>query len=310
MTTLPQALRPLPELAAIAFHGADAASFLHGQLSTDVAQMPVGAVGLSTYNSAMGRVLASLVLYRRAPDAFVALVAADLAAALRKRLAMFVLRAKVTVTDPAAGRTIRGAAGADDLAAVLGPVPERGQGAATTHGDLVAWPDGRVVLVPGEGADEAVTGPGEPSAAFALHGIRAGVPLVTLATQDQFVPQSLNLDLLGGVNFRKGCYPGQEIVARMQYLGRLKERLFAFTTPAAPPAPGTPLVGAGTTEPALGTVVNAAPAADGTLLLAVAHYDAAMAGTLRLAGADGTRVEVVALPYAVPAPVAPQRVKL
>jgi len=308
---------PFDDLAGIAFDGPDAAAFLHGQLSTDVAAMPVGAVGLTTYNSPKGRVLASLVLFRRAPEAFLALVAADLAPALRKRLTMFVLRAKLTVSDATAGKTIIGIGGAgskDALARVFQAVPDPGQGAAAAAGDLVGFPDGRVVAICDQAAAATLAAqlalpPGAPGA-FALLGIRAGVPLVTQATQDRFVPQALNFDLLGGVHFRKGCYPGQEIVARMQYLGRLKERLFAFRADAPPPAAGAALVAADAPEPVLGTVVNAAPVDGGSEFLAVASYDGAVAGSLRLGAPDGPAPVVLPLPYDVPVPVAPPRVKL
>lgn len=314
---VPGVAAPLDEFAGIGFDGADAATFLHGQLSTDVAAMPVGAVGISAYCSPKGRVLATLVLHRRASDAFLALAAADLAAALRKRLAMFVLRAKVAVSDATAGKTIVGIAGdasGEAFARALPDAPRAGHGTATSDSIVVAFPDGRAVVI----ADPATAGalparlglPSEPSGAFALAGIRAGVPLVTQATQDLFVPQALNLDLLDGVNFRKGCYPGQEIVARMQYLGRLKERLFAFRVDMPPPVPGTSLFAAGAPEPVLGTVVNAAAAGSGSEFLAVANYDSAVAGTLRLGAPDGPAPVVVPLSYAVPVPVAPQRVKL
>lgn len=307
----------LDEFAGMAFDGSDAATFLHGQLSTDVTAMPVGAVGLSSYNSPKGRVLATLVLYRRAPDAFLALVATDLAAALRKRLAMFVLRAKVVVSDATAGKAIVGIGGEgsrEALARVLPEAPAPGNAIATPEGIVMAFPDGRTVIIAEPAAASAWSArlglPPEPSAAFALAGIRAGVPLVTQATQDRFVPQALNLDLLDGIHFRKGCYPGQEIVARMQYLGRLKERLFAFRADAPPPAPGTALFAAGAPEPVLGTVVNAAPVGGGGAFLAVASYDSAVDGSLRLGAPDGPALAVEPLPYTVPVPAAPQRVKL
>lgn len=308
---------PLDAFAGIGFDGPDAATFLHGQLSTDVISMPVGAVGLATYNSPKGRVLASLVLFRRTPDAFIALVAADLAAALRKRLAMFVLRAKVVVSDATAGRVLAGIGGTglgDAVSRAFGGAPVPGQGLANAEGDLLVLPDGRAIAMPAPEAAEGVLArlalpPGTPDA-FAQLGIRAGVPIVTLATQDRFVPQALNFDLLGGIHFRKGCYPGQEIVARMQYLGRLKDRLFVFRVDAPPPAPGTALVAADAPEPALGTVVNAAPGDGGSEFLAVANYDAAVAGALRLGAHDGPVPAVLPLPYEVPVPVAPERVKL
>jgi len=137
-------------------------------------------------------------------------------------------------------------------------------------------------------------------------GVRAGVAQITLATQDLFVAQAANLDLVGALNFRKGCYPGQEIVARMQYLGRLKDRLLAFHVEGDPPAPASRIVAG---DDNAGTVVNAARAPDGgSDLLAVVNLAARDAGALRLA--DGRAVVELPLPYAIPAPATPNRAKL
>lgn len=304
------------------FDGADAASFLHGQLSTDVAGMAVGEAAWSSYNSPKGRMLGTLLLWRAAPDAFRAFVAADLAAPLRKRLSMFVLRAKVAVTDLSAEGRCFGVAGpgaADALRAALGlaEAPAPGHGLAAAGALAAATPDGRF-LVHVAAADahalatrlaghaRRVTGD-----EWALAGIRAGVPAIAQATADLFVPQAANWDLIGGVSFRKGCYPGQEIVARMQYLGRLKERLHAFHVDGPPPAPATPLYGEVFGDQACGAVVNAAPApGGGSDLLAVAQVAAVAGGALRVGAPDGPPLTVGTLPYAVPAPAAPERPKL
>jgi folate-binding protein YgfZ len=133
-------------------------------------------------------------------------------------------------------------------------------------------------------------------------GIAAGVPWISAATSDLFIPQALNFDLLGGVSFTKGCYPGQEIVARMQYLGRLKERLFAFHADALEASPATRLYSASfdASQPC-GTVVDAASDARGGIaLLAVAQLAAVDAGDIALGAPDGPRLVRRPLPYAVP----------
>jgi folate-binding protein YgfZ len=131
--------------------------------------------------------------------------------------------------------------------------------------------------------------------------------MIELATQDQFVAQAANFDALGAIDFRKGCYTGQEIVARMQYLGRLKERLFAFRTEVAAPPPGTRLYGASFGEQASGTVVNSAPDPEGgSRFLAVVQIDAANAGTMMIGAVDGAVARREALPYAVPEPQPPR----
>ncbi len=309
-----------PDAGILAFDGPDAAAFLHGQLSSDVAGMAVGAAGWTSYNSPKGRMLASLLLWRAAPDAYRAFAAADLAPALAKRLAMFVLRAKVKLADvSAAGRRfgVAGPGAAGALAAVLGTAPAPGHGVDADGVLAVATPDGRfLVHAPAADAERVRAALAAQAREIGTEdwrwlGVRTGVPTIALATQDLFVPQAANWDLVGGVNFRKGCYPGQEIVARMQYLGRLKERLFAFHVAGPPPAPATRLFGAPFGDQPCGTVVNAAPApAGGSDLLAVVQWAAAEAGALHLDSPDGPPLAPRALPYAVPVPTAPERPKL
>ena len=310
-----------PDVGFLGFDGPDAAAFLHGQLSSDIAGMARGSAGWTSYNSAKGRMLATLLLWRADADSFRAFVAADLAAALVKRIAMYVLRAKVKVADLSGdGQSIGvgGTGAADAVRAALGAAPEPGQGAHAGDACVVAVPDGRYfVHAPTARAGDVMAklaAHAEAVTTDAWHalGIRAGVPAVTRATQDMFVPQSANWDLVGGVNFRKGCYPGQEIVARMQYLGRLKERLFAFHVDAPPPLPATPVYSPVFGEQACGTVVNAACSrAGGSDLLAVVQWAAANAeSALHLGSPDGPLLSARALPYAVPAPVAPERPKL
>jgi len=310
-----------PDFGVLGFDGPEAAAFLHGQLSSDVTGMAPGVAGWTSYNSAKGRMLSTLLLWRADADSFRAFVAADLAAALANRLAMFVLRAKVKVADlTGEGQSVGvgGAGAADAVRAALGVAPSAGQGARAGDACVVAAPDGRYYIhAPAARARDITTKLAAHAEAITTDAwrrlaIRAGIPAVTRATQDLFVPQTANWDLIGGVNFRKGCYPGQEIVARMQYLGRLKERLFAFHVDAPPAAPATPVYSPVFGEQACGTVVNAAPSPEGgSDLLAVVQWAAATAdGALRLGAPDGPPLAARALPYAVPAPAAPDRPRL
>jgi hypothetical protein len=294
--------------------GADAAAFLHGQLSSDVKRLGRGAGAWTSYSSPKGRMLATAFLYRPdvgPDDRFEVLVAADLAEAVRKRLAMFVLRSKVTLADDTAAWLRLGVGGpgaADAVAQALGGTPPSG-GVVTRDGARIArLPDGRfLVLAPLDRASavfDALARVAVPAGApvWTWLGVRSGVPMITAATQDRFVAQTANWDAIGGLDFHKGCYPGQEIVARTQYLGRLKERLFAYRTEAAPPAPGSRLFGAPYGEQPCGTVVNAAPdPAGGSRFLAVVQVDAA-GGPLALGAPDGPAATVEPLPYALPAP--------
>jgi hypothetical protein len=294
--------------------GADAAAFLHGQMSSDVKRLGRGEGVWTSYNSPKGRMLATAFIYRPdvgPEDRFEALVAADIADAVRKRLAMFVLRSKVTVADDTVAWLrlgIGGPGAADAVANAFGRAPPSG-GAITHEGTrIVRLPDGRfLVLVPVASAPtvfDALARVAVPAGApvWTWLGIRSGVPMVTAATQDRFVAQTANWDAIGGLDFHKGCYPGQEIVARTQYLGRLKERLFAYATTSFPPAPGSRLFGPPYGDQPCGTVVNAAPdPGGGARFLAVVQVDAA-AGPLALGAPDGPTATQEPLPYAIPAP--------
>jgi folate-binding protein YgfZ len=310
----------LPEVGVLAFDGPDAASFLQGQLSNDVAALAVGQSQWTSYNSPKGRMLGSMLLWRAGADAFRAWLAGDLAEPLRKRLSMFVLRAKVQVTDRTSYGPRLGLAGpgaGQALAAALGAAPSPGT-ALEQHGTaMVAAPDGRILILPSladaQAAQARVADHALPGATdqWYLLGIRAGIPLITAATADLFVPQTANWDLIGGVSFRKGCYPGQEIVARMQYLGRLKERTARFGVDGPPPAPATRLYGEGFGAQPCGTVVNAARTPDrGSELLAVVQWTALEGGGLRLGAPDGPALARQPLPYPLPASEAPARPKL
>ena len=177
-------------------------------------------------------------------------------------------------------------------------------------------PDGRIVIaVPNANAESvrnklaAVATEAAPEY-WRWLGIRAGVPVIVAATQDHFVLQAANWDLLGGVSFQKGCYTGQEIIARTQYLGRLKERMHLFHVDAAAPLPGTRLFGAVFGDQACGTVVDAAPAPEsGSDLLAVVQMTA-LDGPLHVGTPDGPVLAPRALPYSLPSPAAPNRPKL
>jgi tRNA-modifying protein YgfZ len=309
-------------LATIRIDGDDAEAFLQGQLSSDVAALAPGKSQWSSYNSAKGRMLASLRLWRGGDGGYGLLLSADLASAMTKRLSMFVLRAKVRLTDRSSTHAtigIGGQSAASAIEATLGPSPGAGDviDLADRHAALVGLADGRFVLVAEASgaasmaaalAKDATTA---DEATWRWLSITSGVPLVTAATSDRFVPQMLNWDALQGISFQKGCYPGQEIVARMRYLGRLKERLYGFHV-AAPsePQPGARIYSEAFGPTPCGTVVNAAPAPDGGYaLLAVVQIGAIDAGSLALDTEDGPPLVRVALPYTVPE-AAPTRSRL
>jgi folate-binding protein YgfZ len=296
----------------LAVGGPDARAFLQGQLSNDVHALAVGDLQLTAFCSPKGRMLAALALARTGQESYLGLLPAALAEPVRKRLSMYVLRAKVAVTDESArwirlglgGPAARSAHGAD-----APPVPSPGRVEAAGSGWALGHPDGRVVFLVAPAEAEATwrrlaaraTPAGYP--AWEWLGIRAGTAEVVPQTQDAFVPQMANWDLVGGVSFRKGCYTGQEIVARMHYLGRLKERMFRLYAAAGTPqpVPGTRLFGAAFGEQPCATVVAAAPSPDGGVeMLAVAQRAAIAQGPLRLGSVEGPEVASLPLPYALP----------
>lgn len=266
----------LTHLGVIKASGPDAASFLQGQLSNDI-QTVQNTSQLSGYCTAQGRLIALFRIMRRGEDFFLLLPQEILAPTL-KRLSMFVLRAKVTLSA-ASDHALLGLAGPAASAALrqIGlPAPALPE--VATEGPL------QVLAMPGPSSRFIVLGPAEAvrglwpvagltpvgSQAWAWLDIDAGQPTIGSATSEAFVPQMVNLDLLNGINFRKGCYPGQEIVARTHYLGRLKQRMYRASLAGPVPPPGTTLTAANLPGQPAGTVVQAQIGPDGQVdLLAV-----------------------------------------
>lgn len=230
--------------------GADARAFLHAQLTNDIEHLPPDRWALAGWCSAKGRLLASFLVVP-SPTGFLLQLARDLATPVAKRLGMYVLRAKVKITDESESWAQCGLWEAD----LAGPdVAWSGN-----IGTVRVGPRRYLQLGPAAELGEA---PNADEVQWTLQEIRAGRPLITQATQDQFVPQMVNFEALGGVDFRKGCYPGQEIVARAQYRGQVKRRMVHTRAPAGVTlAPGQEFDG--------GTVVDVAPTADGAELLSV-----------------------------------------
>lgn len=301
-------LVPLVHLGLLEFSGADARAFLHAQLSCDVANLAAGRSVFGCYCTPKGRMLANFLLWAEGA-AFRMLLARDILPAIRKRLQMFVLRSKVAIADPGEALALCGASGPAAEGALrdaLGAAPAQAHDvAASAAATVVRLPGARFVIAfAGESratAWDALARRLRPAgpAAWQWLEIVHGMPVITAATQDQFVPQMANLELLGGVSFRKGCYPGQEIVARTQHLGKVKRRMYLAHAAGTPPGAGEPVFAAGDAE-AQGMVVNAAPAPDGgTDVLAVLQTASAASGELRLQRPDGPRLELRPLPYPV-----------
>jgi hypothetical protein len=305
------ALCDLSHLGLIRARGADAANFLQGQLTSDVRLVTDERAQPSAWCSAKGRMMASFLVFRHAGDLYLQ-TPRERVAALLKRLRLYVLRAKVELTDASDELRRVGVAG-DCAAAILGdPLPADALGVVQRDGvTLVRLPGDRlrVEIVGAAAAVEplraraaaksAVAGPDF----WALLDIRAGLPTVYDQTAEAFVPQMANLQLIDGVSFTKGCYTGQEVVARMQYLGKLKRRMYLARIAAAEvPPPGTDLYAPGSESgQGTGKVVDArrSPAGDVEALVVV-ETGSAEAGEVRLGGPDGPRLTFATLPYALP----------
>ncbi len=282
--------------------GEDARAFLHGQLTQDMLHLDDRSARLAGYCSAKGRLLASFVVWQRGPNEVLLACSADLLAPTLKRLQMYVLRAKCKLSDASAELPLFGLAGASALAAVGPEAPAAAWTRSAVAGaDVIRLPDaaGSARLLWAGAVPPAL--PALDAESWRWLEVRSGVPRIVAATVEQFVPQMVNLEAVGGVNFQKGCYPGQEVVARSQYRGTIKRRAFLFDSDAAAHA-GQELFASTDAEQPAGMVTGAAAAPDGSgrfTLLAETRI-AALDAELHLGSADGPQLTPVALPYALP----------
>lgn len=299
----------LSHFGLMQFSGEDAQSFLQGQLTNDVKRVS-GSVGQYTaYCTPKGRMLASMLLFMDETGYQLQLPQSLLPAVL-KRLSMYILRAKVKATDASENAIRLGLAGvgAAEALAELAEIPAANL--ELTHAN------GIIVIRLGEQRFELLVAPDQAvrvweslrrtATPVGAHGwqwleIRAGVPIVLPETQEAFVPQMVNLERIGGVSFKKGCYPGQEIVARMHYLGKLKRRMYlAHVDSQQPPTPAMPIYSPDLEGQASGDVVVSARAPQGGFdLLAVMQISSRENGAAHLAQPDGPPLEWLPLPYAI-----------
>ena len=294
----------LTDWGLIRAQGADAASFLHGQLTQDVSSLPAGQARLAGYCSAKGRLLASFVLWRVDDQTIYLACSADLLAPTLKRLTMFVMRAKCKLSDASAEVSLYGLAGAEAQRWSGAAAPATPWGvAALDMGQLVRLPDAQdqprfMLALPAEAPAPAL--PVLTAAAWQWLEVRSGVVRISAATVEHFVPQMVNLELVGGVNFQKGCYPGQEVVARSQYRGTLKRRAQVFDCAQALSAGQEVFHSADPGQPA-GQVALAAPSPEGGWTALVEVKLAALeSGSLHAGSVEGAPLLARALPYALP----------
>jgi folate-binding protein YgfZ len=287
---------PLKHLGVIRITGADAANFIHNQLTQDFLLLPPQHARLAAFCSAKGRMQTSFIGFKPDADTVLLVCSQDLLAATLKRLRMFVLRAKAVLDDASADFSLFGCLW-----------PTASTPAAWT---LTADADGtRIQLYPGAGCHRALwIGPAGsrpalpelPVGTWLYADVMSGVATISQPLFEALVPQMLNYESVGGVNFKKGCYPGQEVVARSQFRGILKRRAYIMRGSAAMHA-GQAVFSAMDTEQACGVVVQAAvePGTGAWVGIAALQVQAAEQGGLALDSAGGSSVELLPLPYAL-----------
>ncbi|CAM3977603.1 YgfZ/GcvT domain-containing protein [Roseateles saccharophilus] len=285
----------LSDWGVIRAQGADAASFLHGQLTQDFALLDREHARLAGFCTAKGRLLATLVGWRGGQDGndseILLALPADTLAATLKRLSMFVLRAKCKLSDASAEFAVYGLLG----------TPAAEAWTLAREGDAVQ------IALPGPGralrvqpaAAPAPAGDALPPDDWAWAEAAAGMAWVRAATVEAFVPQMINFEVLGGVSFKKGCYPGQEIVARSQYRGTLKRRLQVFETDAAATV-GQEIFHSADPEQPAGVVAGCGSRAGRSVVAAEIKLAALEGGSLHLGRASGATLQPRALPYEIP----------
>lgn len=302
MTMIIQAMNPslegiasLDHLGVIRVQGEDAASFLHGQLTQDFSLLGMSEARLAAFCSAKGRMQASFIGFKRSHQEILLICSRDLLPATLKRLSMFVLRAKAKLSDASNEFTLLGLAGE--------AVPES-SAKPWTKSEL--GPASLVTLYPADGTPRALwvapvstpapSGPALSDALWQWGEVRSGIAMVSAPIAEAFVPQMLNYESVGGVNFKKGCYPGQEVVARSQFRGTLKRRAYLVHCQEVMQA-GDEVFEPADSEQPCGLVAQSAVAPSGGYDAIVSLQISAAQGLLHLKSAQGAPLKLLPLPY-------------
>lgn len=304
----PTTLTPLLDSALIRATGEDNAAFLHNLMTNDVTGIPADGMRTAGFCTPKGRLLATFTLWHEGADLWL-MTAADVQPAMLKRLSMYILRSKAKLHD-GTDRVLIGLAGAQAATAVQSleatlPAPQ--QVSTFAHGQILGLAPDRFILTIAVDQAPAVWASLKQYAtpaglnAWRRGDIAAGRPRVVAATQEQFIPQMINFEVpeVGGVSFKKGCYPGQEIVARTQYLGKIKRRMYRVTLPGTTSA-GADLYAPETGDQSCGNVVIAAQTgADQSEALVVLQASTVETGEVHLGSPDGPRINFMELPYTI-----------
>jgi len=302
-------LMDLSHFGLLTVTGEDAQTFLQGQFTNDVNQASVSQGQYSAHCTPKGRMLASLFLWREA-DGYHLQLPLSMLEGFRKRLAMYVLRSKVQIADSSDGNVRFGIAG-PRAAELLGQhgisLPKNSLGITSSDNmTLIRFENNRFEIVTtvdkGIALWNALAAECTPvgSHRWNWFDILAGIPTILPSTREEFVPQMVNFEALGGVSFKKGCYTGQEVVARAQHIGQVKRRLYlAHLENGVIPQPGAPLHYPGSEEAANGKIVNAEASPEGGWDVLAVIPVAAAGGEVRLHDPQGPLLEMRTLPYTV-----------
>ena len=317
----PVELISCPHLGVFSASGADTQAFLQSQLTQDMQTVSPSHAALAGFCTAQGRLWASMLLAGNDNGGVVGVAYADLMESFLKRLRMFVLRSKVTIEPDTQTKVYGLTLSETDLDAFgqcceasvsLTPLPPW-QSQRTPFGQLIAMPSAQAGLVRFHllATDEQVNGlcqaignqchQTDDATGWQQQDIEAGIGWVEAATQDLFIAQTLNLDLLGGVSFTKGCYPGQEVVARAHYRGTVKRRMHIakIETVQDDLVAGTDIFETSEPDNPIGRLISVVARADQTWALFEAPFKALAGEPLRAGSANGPQLHVQPLPYSL-----------
>lgn len=300
MTLNFQGIAPLNHLGVIRAEGEDAVKFLHGQLTHDFALLGLDHARLTAFLSAKGRMQASFIGFKRSPTEVWLVCSRDLLAPTLKRLSMFVMRAKCKLSDATADIQVLGLAGSaiESIADSAQPTWSKAEFCTATVVHLPpAGGQPRALWVAPVG-ETAPAGPALDPALWAWGEVQSGVATLSAPLVEAFVPQMLNYESIDGVSFKKGCYPGQEVVARSQFRGAIKRRAYIAHADAEL-APGADVFSPADPEQPCGTVAQAAPAPGGGWDAIVSLQIAAAEGPLHVGSPAGPQLTLGTLPYAL-----------
>ncbi|MEO5661126.1 MAG: folate-binding protein [Polaromonas sp.] len=292
----------LTNLGVIRVVGEESVKFLQGQLTQDVALMDLSQAHLAAFCNAKGRMQASFVMFKRSPDEVLLVCSRDILAATLKRLSMFVLRTKAKLSDASAEFMLYGVAGnaIESIAGSASPAWAKADFDAANLVFLYAGAGQPRALWCAPAGSPAPPGDLIDPALWQWLEVQSGIAMITQPIFEAFVPQMLNYESVGGVNFKKGCYPGQEIVARSQFRGTLKRRAYLVHASAEPNV-GQEVFLAPEADQPCGLVAAAAanPAGGFDAIVSMqtsAAADAAQ-GQLTLGSATGAALTLLPLPY-------------